>query len=150
MTRQCRLVPSLPLLVAMLACSGAPGTQTTAPRLEDFRDTYTYRAFHQDGRLLLTGTLTFDVRDESTIGGSWSIAWAPGADTTAVVGPQVGEGQLVGTLRRDAVRIALNPGWADNNVDLAAEQRTADRIAGQWSHSTILGQVAQGRFELRP
>jgi len=61
----------------------------------------------------------------------------------------VGTGQLVGTLLGDQVRIGLNPGWADNNLHLAAEQRTAERIAGRWSHSTIVGPIAQGRFELR-
>jgi hypothetical protein len=137
------------LVAGGIACADAPATQSTALRLDDFRGAYTYRAFHEEGRLLLTGTFTFDRPDDSTIGGSWSIAWAPGADTTAVVGPQVGTGQLAGALEDDHVRIGLNPGWADNNVDLAAEQRTADRVAGRWSHSTIIGPVAQGRFELQ-
>lgn len=138
----------LVLLAGVLACSGTPVTQATTVRLEDFRGAYTYRAFHEDGRLLLSGTVTFDVRDDSMISGSWVIAWAPGADTTAVVGPQVGAGQLGGELAGGQVRIDLNAGWADNNVYLAAEQRTAERIAGEWAHATLLGQIAQGRFEL--
>jgi hypothetical protein len=89
------------------------------------------------------------MRDDSMISGSWAITWAPGADTTTVVGPQVGSGALAGEIAGGEARIGLNPGWADNNVDLlAAEQRTPDRIVGEWSHTTLIGPIAQERFEL--
>jgi hypothetical protein len=101
------------------------------------------------GQLLLVGTVTLDVRPDSSLAGSWVIRWAPGADTTATVGPQVGTGTLHGRYDGERTQIDLNPGWADNNVYLLAAAADHGQLTGQWQHSTLIGPVAQGRFELR-
>jgi hypothetical protein len=138
------------LLALLVAACDAPTTGLAALRHGDFRGSYAYRAYHEDGRLLLRGTLTFSGLERDTmIHGSWTIAWAPGADTTAIVGPQLGSGVLVGALRGDGgAWFDLTPNYADNNVGLLGAGRAGDAIRGSWSHTTFIGPVAGGRFEL--
>lgn len=130
-------------------CDGGTSGQVAAPRLDHLGGAFEYRAFDADGHLLLVGSATLQVSRDSSIAGTWEIGWAPGADTTAVVGPQVGTGTLAGSVGAEHTWIDLNAGWADNNVFLLA--RTADdgALAGQWQHSTFIGLVAEGLFELR-
>lgn len=106
-----------------------------------------YRAFSAQGVPLLVGSLTLEAHADSTVTGSWRIAWAAGADTTAPVGPQVGSGALSG--RRDAdgsLQLNLNPLYADNNVFLSARV-TATGLSGVWSWSGFAGPLASGRFQ---
>jgi hypothetical protein len=144
----------LPLiaLAAVLSwgCDGGTSGQVAAPRLEDLDGAFEYRAFDADGQLLLVGSVTLEVRGDSSITGTWEIGWAPGADRTTVVGPQVGTGTLAGSVGAEHTWIDLNPGWADNNVFLLASTADHGALAGQWQHSTFIGPVAEGRFELRP
>jgi hypothetical protein len=136
-------------LVAALgfACVGAD--RPLAPRLEDVDGGFEYRAYDGDGELLLVGTVTLETDADSSIAGTWEIRWAPGADTTTVVGPQVGSGTLAGWLRAEYAAIDLNPGWADNNVFLVARAEDHGALRGEWHYSTFIGPVAEGRFELR-
>ncbi|MGH7530212.1 MAG: hypothetical protein ACREMN_07495 [Gemmatimonadales bacterium] len=137
-------------LVLALGCgNGTPGP-ILAPRLDDVDGRFEYRADDGSGHPLLVGTVTLAVAQDSSITGTWAMRWAAGADTTAPVGPQVGTGTLAGHAGTECSIINLNPGWADNNVFLVL-RRTADGLlAGQWQHSTLVGVVAEGRFELRP
>jgi hypothetical protein len=83
---------------------------------------------------------------DSTVAGTWSIAWVAGADTTASVGPQVGSGAFSGRqLSRGQLEINLNPGSFDNNVFLTADV-TANGFSGSWSWSGFPGVLSGGRF----
>jgi hypothetical protein len=110
---------------------------------------YVYQATDSAGTLLLTGTLQLVFHDDSSVTGSWGIDWAPDADTDTEVGPQVGEGTLQGQLGAEDLVLDLNPGFADNNVLLAGalvRDSPAPQLAGDWSHSALLGAVAAGHF----
>lgn len=137
------------LAVALALGCGNEINQVAAPRLEDVHGGFEYRAYDPDGRLLLVGAVTLEARADSAITGTWEIGWAPGADTTAVVGPQVGTGTLAGRYDGENTLIDLNPGWADNNVFLVAGAANGADLSGEWQHSTFIGPVAEGRFELR-
>jgi hypothetical protein len=141
----------LTALAAVLGwgCGGGTSGQILAPRLEDLHGGFEYRAFDDPGRLLLVGSVTLEMKADSSIAGTWEIRWAPGADTTAVVGPQVGTGTLAGRFGAEQTAIDLNPGWADNNVFLIAREAGDGELAGRWQHSTFIGPVAEGRFEVR-
>ena len=129
------------LLLLPLACSSAP-TRPVLDRLHSGR--LTYQALSEDGHVLVTGEMNITVVD-SVVTGTWQLHWAPGADTTTHVGPQIGEGTLAGRQVGDSYAIDLNPGWADNNVFLSAEL-TASGWSGTWSWSTIAGVAASGPF----
>ena len=138
-----RLTLGLFVAVACLGCSDA----VTGP--DELTGVYAYQAMDSAGTLLLTGTLQLVVHDDSSVTGSWGIDWAPDADTDTEVGPQVGDGTLQGRLGAEELVLDLNPGVADNNVFVAGtlvRGSTAPQLAGDWSHSTLVGAVAAGRF----
>jgi hypothetical protein len=136
--------PFLFPLVSLMACTGAP-VDPTALRTVG----YHYSARSATGQPLLSGHLELGFPDDSTLRGTWVIAWVPGADTTIAVGPQVGSGDLVGSRRGDTLLVQLNPTNADNNVDLQAVVG-ADGYAGRWEWITITGPRTAGTFVAAP
>jgi len=107
-----------------------------------------YRASSAQGAPLLVGSLTLEVHADSTVTGSWRIAWVAGADTTAAVGPQVGSGALSGRQYADgSLQLDLDPLYADNNVFLSATP-VVTGLSGSWSWSGFAGPLAGGRFTL--
>jgi hypothetical protein len=135
----------LPLATTLVlaACSGAPAG-IAAARTDGFQ----YTARSATGQPLLTGRLKLAFPDDSTVTGTWTIAWVPGADTTLEVGPQVGSGALTGSRSGDTLLLQLNPNMADNNVGLRA-LRTAEGYAGEWEWSAFTGPRTKGSFEAR-
>lgn len=106
-----------------------------------------YSASSLQGTQLLSGALRLAVHADSTVTGTWQIDWVAGADTTAPVGPQVGQGTLSGRQLADgSVQLNLNPFYADNNVFLSATVTVAG-LSGDWSWSGFAGPIANGRFQ---
>jgi hypothetical protein len=149
---------SLPLmLTTAMACGGssfgppaprdcailelAPGPPISAAQ-------YDYVACASDGRVLLVGRLALRFEPDGIVTGTWEIDWAPGADRAGEVGPQVGKGELRGSLTDRRAWLDLNPGWADDNVFLAGDSGTPG-IGGTWSWSTLTGPRAGGTFAAR-
>ena len=128
------------LSLLLLACAST-SEESAGLGTHSFR----YSALSSEGKPLLTGQLAFRFIDNSTVAGTWTIGWADGADTTAVVGPQIGSGLLVGTRRGAMLAIQLNPDYADNNVGLEAI-RTSRGYAGHWVWTAITGPRTSGRF----
>jgi hypothetical protein len=136
-----RLTLGLFVAVAGVACSDS----VTGP--DELSGVYAYQAMDSAGTALLTGTLQLVFHPDSSVTGSWAIDWAPDADTDTEVGPQVGEGMLQGRLGAEDLVLDLSPGVADNNVFVAGplvRGSTAPQLAGDWSHSTLVGAVAAG------
>jgi hypothetical protein len=112
--------------------------------------TYTYTAFAEDGIRLLVGTIVLHPRYsrldfEQEIEGSWTIGWAPGADTTSLVGPQVGSGVLAGVATEEGITLYLPQITTDSSVQLSGTVRN-NEFRGEWSYTTIAGPVARGEF----
>lgn len=112
--------------------------------------TYTYTAFAEDGTRLLVGTIVLHPRYtradfEQEIEGHWAIGWAPGADTTSLVGPQVGSGGLAGMATEEGITLFLPQIGIDNSVQLTGIVRN-NEFSGEWSYSTIAGPAARGEF----
>lgn len=128
------------LLLLCFACSSGPAAPAG---LRDGR--LDYRGYSPSGEQVLKGSIQLEFHDDTTVTGSWSIAWVAGADTTLAVGPQVGSGALVGSRRGDTLWIELNPHYADNNVGLRAVA-TRSGWRGEWMWSGLPGLMSQGRF----
>ena len=137
-----RLWLGLFLAVAGLACSDATGPA-------ELNGIYGYTAMDDAGTVLLLGQLDLTFHDDSTVTGSWIIGWAQDADQSTEVGPQVGEGTLLGLLAADGVVLDLNPNVADANVFLSGAfdlESLPPGLVGEWTYSTLIGPVAAGRF----
>jgi hypothetical protein len=93
--------------------------------------------------------MILDFLPDSTVTGTWSTEWAPGADTTVQVGAQIGHGTLLGRQTEDGAYLDLNPGNADNNVTVLLF-RTDGGFRGTWSWITITGPRTGGRVILTP
>ena len=133
---------ALPLALIVLASCNGPDRSLNVQLLPG---ELVYRASSSSGLPILEGRITFTITGDSLISGEWVIGWAPGADTTRPVGPQVGSGRLAGSRIGNDFAIDLNPGWADNNVFLVA--RPVDGgWNGEWSWSTLVGPVEHGTF----
>jgi hypothetical protein len=104
-----------------------------------------YEASSLAGKPLIRGRLNIDILPDSSIVGTWTADWAPGADRTVEVGDQIGRGTLRGRQTAEGGYIVLNPGYADNNVILLPT--ATDRgFTGTWYWSTNAGPRTQGRF----
>ncbi len=131
-------------LVAIAGCTPAERGTITAPPAG------TYRASTAGGRALLEGMIDLTAINDSAVVGTWQITWAPRADTTTAVGPQVGRGDLTGRRlggQSDQFEFSLNPRAVDNNVYLLAT-RSDSAWYGNWVWSTIAGPVSSGRFSI--
>ncbi len=131
---------TLLVLLLLAACAEGPSVEPAA-----LNGGYRYSAATTGGEPLLTGRLALAFPDDSTLSGTWVIQWAPGADTTLEVGPQVGSGDLVGTRRGDTLLIQLNPTNADDNVTLRAAPGPGG-YHGEWQWITITGPRTGGSF----
>ena len=132
------------LLVAFVVACSANGVD---PRGSLKSAVLHYSAASAQGVPLLAGSLRLAMHDDSTVTGTWTIDWIAGADTTAPVGPQVGQGTLSGRQMADgSVQLNLNPFYADNNVFLSATVTVAG-LSGVWSWSGFAGPIANGRFQ---
>jgi hypothetical protein len=148
-----RLVTRKPLtaiLLAWMVLGGLCGCDSV-----DLQDggSYIYTAWSQGGEVVVSGTfdLIFGERTEAdgtiTISGDWQLQRVGGGGRE--VGPQVGEGEMRGTIDNDGnLSINLNPDWADNNVFLSghfSDERFGD-FEGMWSYATFAGHTAGGTF----
>ena len=138
--RAWRLAPLL--LVALAALLGPGCDSTTGPgSIPD--GGYSYTGFDVNGAVVVRGWLTLDLRDPAHVTGSWHL---DPVGSPANIGPQTGDGQLVGQLADSTLGVNLNPGTADSNVFLSGDlDRNAFR--GRWTYSGFVGVINRGTFE---
>jgi hypothetical protein len=135
------------VLVALAGLLAACSPEPIAPGLGDGE--FHYRAATSSGRPLLDGRLSLTFPTDSTVAGTWRIRRIAATDSVTPVGPQVGEGTLLGTRHGDTVTLELNPLYADNNVGLRGVTRSPG-LRGDWTWSTITGPRASGPFVASP
>lgn len=133
-----RFALGVAVLVAS-ACSSLP------QELEPFDGTFDYVAFDEAGTRVLAGRLVLDVDDGGGVTGSWDIDWVAGADRDTPVGPQVGNGGLVGAILDGDLTLDLTPMIADNDVVLVGAL-DGSRITGSWQYVTLAGPAGSGTF----
>lgn len=144
-------------LGALVAWSCRTGTElsdcTTGgppipPEAATLAGDYDYLACDAANEPAVIGTVVVTASD-TTFTGTWDLRRHPDSDPATRVGPQLGTGSLAGWTFAGEIRADLNPGVADNNVGLAGTLDTTGTITGEWSHTTIIGPVAGGRFIMR-
>ncbi len=120
-------------------------------KANELSGTYDYRGEAEQGEI--TGTLTLQFVPVAAsedapmrVAGTWELA-AEGV--VAEIGPQTGTGQLEGEFHPDGtIRLALNPGMFDNNVNLAGTLDPSGRsFSGSWEYSNFTGVVTGGSFD---
>lgn len=102
---------------------------------------YAYEGFTPGGELLVTGLLAITNRGDP-LRGTWKLS---GVGEPIGIGPQIGRGELSGTLNDGSLYLNLNPGTSDDNVFLNGSL-VGDSYTGEWTHSTFLGPVTNGTF----
>jgi hypothetical protein len=105
--------------------------------------TYRYSSFDSSGTLLVQGWFTMDVADSDSVTGEWHFT-AVGSPQR--IGPQTGDGRLVGGIRDSILWIELQPQFRDNNLELAGKL-AGDRYTGTWTWISFIGPTNSGRFE---
>ena len=148
MTRTTTLA-ALALMVA--ACDSTSPTPNRLIFPNGKRD-FAYTAYSATGEPILNGTLHLEYAmtplatlPPQALGGTWSIHWAPGADTTLRVGPQVGSGTMDGVDDSSGVRLSFIPNLVDEGVGLDGHAYGRN-FSGTWNYFTITGPTGHGRF----
>lgn len=106
-------------------------------------DAYTYTSYDSSGTALVRGWFTLITADSTTISGEWHLE--PVGDPQRI-GPQTGDGKLVGRIDGEKVSIELNPKVSNNNLQLIGTL-TSGRLTGQWNWIRYDGMANQGTFQ---
>lgn len=104
---------------------------------------YAYSGFDSTGRLIVTGSLTLDLDNPAEVTGTWHLQ-ANGNPQN--IGPQTGDGQLLGGMSGTNLHVNLNPNQNDNNVFLNGVL-FGGTYRGEWTYSGFAGTLNQGTFE---
>jgi hypothetical protein len=138
----------LTLSCYVLACSPPKNIEQAKPfPVGD----YQYTGYDQSGGKIVEGQLSITsvesrrIQSEETIQlkGNWQLNRVGNQEKT---GPQVGSGELIGSIIKGELYINLNPNISDSNVFL---QGTIEgrRFHGTWSFKGYAGAINQGTFE---
>lgn len=128
------------LVLLALHCErnlNAPDSDTTQS------GAYSYTAYNTENAAVVSGWFTIEPTDSTAIRGEWHFQ---ALGDTQHLGPQIGDGLLVGTLENNVLSINLNPDWVDNNVVLNGT-RLGNRFDGTWMWITIAGPWTGGSFK---
>jgi hypothetical protein len=107
------------------------------------RGAYAYKSYDSSGSALVNGWLTIVTADSATVSGEWHF---DAIGTPERIGPQTGDGKLVGGINGAKVWIELNPSVRNNNLQLNGTL-VRDRLSGQWTWISYDGIRNQGTFE---
>lgn len=103
---------------------------------------YRYTAYDSTGTLVVQGWLTMDLAKPDSVTGEWHFA---AVGTPKNIGPQTGDGHLVGKLTDSTLWIELQPQFRDNNLGLYGIVR-GDRYFGTWTWISFIGPTNAGSF----
>jgi len=104
---------------------------------------YAYVSYDSSGTALVKGWFNFATTDSTALNGEWHFDAIGNAER---IGPQTGDGKLVGGISGGKVWMELNPSVRNNNLQLNGTLDTG-RITGQWTWMSYDGIRNQGTFE---
>ncbi len=104
---------------------------------------YAYTSYDSGGIALVSGWFTIIVSDSISVSGEWH--FKP-IGSPQRIGPQTGDGKLVGGNDRGQVWIELNPQIRNNNLQLNGTLAQG-QFAGQWTWISYSGITNQGTFK---
>jgi hypothetical protein len=126
------------LLLFVVGCE--KDKSTTEP---ENMDIYSYSAYDTTGTKIIQGWLEISVIDSSRIEGVWHLHKTA---NVGKVGPQTGDGKLIGNIYDGSISINLNPDVVDNNVILRGPVLNYV-TEGEWSWTTIVGVTSKGTYK---
>ena len=104
---------------------------------------YGYTSYDSKGVAVVEGWLTMILSDTGAVSGEWHFR-AIGAPQN--IGPQTGDGSLIGAVDKERVWVDLNPRFRDNNL-LLDGKIDGNRYSGSWAWISFIGVTNQGTFE---
>jgi hypothetical protein len=104
---------------------------------------YSYESYNNNGVAIVGGWFTMSLSDTGTISGEWHFK---AIGTPENIGPQTGDGTLIGGMDKGRVWIELNPQFRDNNLQLDGKI-DGNRYSGKWVWISFVGVANQGTFE---
>jgi hypothetical protein len=125
-----------------LDCSGKKNGAPTPPKTFPLGE-YQYTGYDEGGVKIVEGRLSLTSRDGDQLKGTWELKQVGGPER---IGPQVGSGDLIGSVQGSEVAVDLNPNMNDNNVNLRGKVE-GKRYTGTWSFNGFAGRITSGRFE---
>ncbi len=107
------------------------------------RGAFAYTSYDSNGVAVVSGWFTMTASDSGIISGEWHFKPIGKPQN---IGPQTGDGTLVGGACNEGVCIELNPRFRDNNLQLAGTLED-DRYSGEWTWISLVGISNRGNFE---
>lgn len=111
---------------------------------------YQYTGYDKTGGKIVEGRLSItsveprrNKNEEYEIKGTWQLKKIGNQKN---IGPQVGTGDLIGSIDKGEIYIDLNPNMNDDNVVLHGKFE-GRRFHGTWRYSGFAGVLNQGTFE---
>ena len=101
---------------------------------------YAYTGYDSTGVKIVRGWIKFDFNDNTTISGEWELDKIVDPQN---IGPQVGSGNIIGSLVNDQLHLNLNPQFIDNNVFLTCPYND-QKLEGHWFYSGFPGIINYG------
>lgn len=138
----------LTLCCYVLACSTTKSVEQTKPFPTG---DYQYTGYDRNGGKMVEGQLSITSVESRRIQSEESIQLKGNWQLTKVgnqekIGPQVGSGELIGSIIKGELYINLNPNISDSNVMLKGIIE-GKRFYGTWSFNGYAGAINQGTFE---
>ena len=104
---------------------------------------YSYISYDSSGAPIVKGWFTMNITDSVSISGEWHFKKI---GKPKDIGPQIGDGVLIGGLKQDFVWIELNPQYIDNNLLLTGMIEDSN-YRGEWTWISYAGPTNRGTFK---
>jgi len=103
---------------------------------------YAYTGLDSTGVKIVTGWIKIVFDDSTHISGEWELDKIGNPQN---IGPQVGSGNLVGSMVNNQLHLNLNPQYKDNNVFLICPYDD-QKLTGIWNYAGFPGIINYGTF----
>jgi hypothetical protein len=104
---------------------------------------FSYLSYDSLGAPVVSGWLKIEMTDSVSIEGSWQLKKLINRDD---LGPQFGEGELIGHIEDSSISMELNPQFRDHNLGLVGTISNT-RIDGKWYWVSFPGVTNWGTFK---
>lgn len=132
------------LFLALGLCISSCAKQDTLTNLMPRpAGSYSYTSYDSSGTMIVQGWFTLVIADSNHISGEWHFLQVGGGSG---IGPQVGDGSLVGGFHSALLWVELNPRFRDNNLELVGTFSTT-AYSGTWRAIGLMGIYNHGTFQ---
>ncbi len=118
---------------------------TSTNAVEAPRGSFSYTGFDSLGTAIVQGWFTLLIADSDHVSGEWHFRKTGLGNE---IGPQIGDGNLVGGFFSGQLWVELNPQFRDNNLQLRGTYSTT-HYTGTWQAIGIGGPYNHGSFNAK-